>query len=110
MTKKKLAPKGLGEIARVGNLYDGKKVIHAPVNGWKPHTLYLVLVSWNKNNPLHHAYSGEIRRLKWPQSHPHNRNCHRLELPLFGKEFDNMTDGIVPHEAEVDIHFIKQRS
>lgn len=32
------------------------KTIIVPDGGWKSHTLYLVEVAFNKNNPIHEAY------------------------------------------------------
>lgn len=33
-----------------------ERTIIAPEGGWKAHTLYRVLVSFNTGNPLHYAY------------------------------------------------------
>lgn len=37
-----------------------KRTIIVPAGGWKPQTVYWVLVAFNKNNPIHYAifYSG----------------------------------------------------
>lgn len=61
-----------------------EKNIQAPEGGWKEHTMYLVEVAWNANNPIHHAvlHIGFLHGTKFGHSCMIWNNSYDEPLPI----------------------------